>query len=194
MTSTPKLWRIAVPAILSAALTLTLLVTFASPAKAADPYWTHLACRYDPDSISPITYRFFSVHSNYETAFKNAEHAWDGTTAPGYFKEDSWSVDPEINVTDGFYGSGWNAVMIGPCLNTGEWDGNEVSIDFNRTEMDGNSATSKKNTAMHEIGHAYGLDHVSSGCRLMRDSTIIDTCGATFPTPDDVAGVKARYK
>ena len=59
--------------------------------------------------------------------------------------------------------------------------------------MDNHGSVSKKNTAMHEIGHAYGLSHISAGCRLMRASDIINTCGATFPTSDDVDGVIARY-
>ena len=186
-------WRTAVPAAASAILTLVLLVSVASPVEAADPYYVHHGCWYNPNSMNPISYRFFSVHSDYETAFKDGEAEWDSTSAPGYFREQSWSVDPEINVTDGFYMAGWNAETTGSCPSTtGLWNGNEVGIDFNRTEMDDDSASAKEITAMHEIGHAYGLAHVSSGCRLMRDSDIINTCGS-MPTSDDVDGVIARY-
>ena len=60
--------------------------------------------------------------------------------------------------------------------------------------MDGHGSVSKKNTAMHEIGHAYGLSHVSAGCRLMREDRItVNTCGLPLPTSDDVDGVIARY-
>ena len=51
-------------------------------AKADDPEWTHHGCRYDPDSISPISYRFYAVDDRYETAFKAAEAKWDTTAAP----------------------------------------------------------------------------------------------------------------
>ncbi len=33
----------------------------AGPVSATDPQYTFHRCRYDPDSIWPITYRFFSV-------------------------------------------------------------------------------------------------------------------------------------
>ena len=47
---------------------------------------------------------------------------------------------------------------------------------------------------MHEIGHAYGLSHVSAGCRLMREDRItVNNCGLPMPTSDDVDGVIARY-
>ena len=187
-------WRMAVPAAASAILTLTLLVALASPAAAADPYYTFHGCRYDPDSIDPISYRFFSVDSAYETAFKEAEEEWDSTSAPGYFREYSLSWDPEINVIDGYYGAnGWAAKVSGGCdVPPGIYWGNEVEFKFNRTYLDNEPANHKKIAAMHELGHAYGLDHVTSGPRLMRDTTLIYTY-SPLPTSDDVDGVIARY-
>ena len=195
MTIFTKLWRVAVPAVLAAALTLAVLATFANTAKAADPQWTHHGCRYDPDSISPISYRFYAVDDRYETAFKAAEAKWDTTAAPGHFQEQDWTDDPEIDVLDGFYAGSWNGIMRGSCpSNTGLWTRDEVEIEFNRRLMDNHGSVSKKNTAMHEIGHAYGLSHVSAGCRLMREDRItINTCGLPMPTSDDVDGVTARY-
>ena len=96
---------------------------------------------------------------------------------------------------DGFYMSmSWSALTTGGCdVPPGLYYGNEVTIDFNRSNMDSNSAFEKKIAAMHELGHAYGLDHVSDGCRLMRDDlNVITTCG-TMPTSDDEDGVDARY-
>ena len=98
---------------------------------------------------------------------------------------------------DGDYqGVDWLAVMNGSCRpSTGLWTGNNVSITFNTHKMDRHTAKSKKNIAMHEIGHAYGLSHVSAGCRLMReDINTINTCGKSMPTSDDVDGVIARYE
>ena len=64
--------------------------------------------------------------------------------------------------------------------------------------MDGHgsvSKVSKKNTAMHEIGHAFGLSHVPAGCRLMREDRItVNTCGLPMPTSGDVDGVIAGYE
>ncbi len=196
MITTTVFWRVAVPAVLAAALTLAMLITFASPAEAADPYYVLGPCRYDPDLIAPITYRFYGVEDRYETAFKDGEAKWDSTSAPGYFVETSGS-SPEIRVYDRFVDMvDWNAMMMGSCpSNTGLWNGNAVSITFNRQKMDGHGSVSKKNTAMHEIGHAYGLSHVSAGCRLMRrDRITVNTCGLSLPTSDDVDGVIARFE
>ena len=59
---------------------------------------------------------------------------------------------------DGFYAGSWNGIMRGSCpSDTGLWTRDEVEIEFNRRLMDNHGSVSKKNTAMHEIGHAYGL-------------------------------------
>ena len=70
--------------------------------RGAGPCCTFIGCRYDPDSIDPISYRFLSVGSDYETAFTDIEEGWDDTSAPGYFEEYSTSFDPEINVADDY--------------------------------------------------------------------------------------------
>ncbi len=177
---------------------------------ASDPEYTFRKCHYDPNSINPISYRFFSVGSEYETAFKDAEKAWDATSAPGYFEEHSTSFDPEINVIDDrSIESAWAwawawawacacAWASQNCPNFTEkgtsklYEGNEVEIEFNLSTTNSMSAHQKKIIAMHELGHAYGLGHVSSGCRLMRLSDVIFTCGE-MSTDDDVAGVTALY-
>ncbi len=201
------LWRVMVPGISSALLTFTFLTLIVGPVeiRGADPYYTFSGCRYDPDSIEPISYRFFSVGSDYETAFKEAEEEWDDTTAPGYFQEQSASFDPEINVTDDFLYDKWGARVDGHCdiypsspsidsTLIGNYTGNEVELRFNTRTMASLSAADKKLVAMHEIGHAYGIDHVTSGCRLMREHTNdYNSCGTDMPSADDLAGVAALY-
>ena len=61
MNRTTAIWRVAAPATLSALLTLTILAVFASSVEAADPYYTFNGCRYDPDTMTPITYRFYAM-------------------------------------------------------------------------------------------------------------------------------------
>lgn len=53
--------------------------------------------------------------STYVTAFTDAQAARDGTAAPGYFAEQSLSLDPEINVTDGSYSGDWLALTTWGC-------------------------------------------------------------------------------
>ncbi len=189
------------PAVGSALLTYMVLTFLIGPGTvhSADPYFTFIGCRYDPDSIDPISYRFFSVGSAYETAFQDAEEEWDDTSAPGYFQEHSTSPDPEINVTDDYSSGAWGARVVGKCSiragdTFGEWSGNEVELQFNTRVMNNLSATDKELVAMHEIGHAYGLDHVSSGCRLMREELDdYNSCGSSMPTSNDIAGVHQIY-
>ncbi len=176
-------------AIVSSALTLAaLLITVGS----ASAYSLH-GCEYDNDSINPISYRFFSVNSAYVTAFKDAEAAWDATSAPGYFKEQSWSIDPEINVVDGEFSGSWWAQVVWRCDGDGTYDGNEVELQFDTGGMAGLSTSEKKLVAEHELGHVYGLGHVYSGCHVMRQGEHKFTCSGPLPSSDDVSGVDAIY-
>ena len=174
-------------------LVLLLVLSLAAKTEAAYPHYVFSGCKYDPSTIDPISYRFYSVHSDSEEAFKDAEEEWDATAAPGSFVEYSYSLDPEINVTDTARSDDFPAWYTYECNdNTGLYKGNEVNIDFNTNVINSYSANDKKIVAMHEIGHAYGLDHVSFGCRLMRGTGIIYTC-LTEPIADDVDGVEALY-
>ena len=178
-----------VAAIVSAALTLVVLWATTGPVNA----YSLLGCEYDNDSISPISYRFFSVNSAYVTAFRNADIAWGQTSAPGYFEEHPGSLDPEINVVDGEYSGSWWAQVVYTCDSDGTYDGNEVEAQFDTGDMASLSANEKKLVAEHELGHAYGLGHVYSGCHVMRQGTYKFTCSGALPSSDDVAGVDAIH-
>ncbi|MCY4473956.1 MAG: matrixin family metalloprotease [Chloroflexi bacterium] len=195
-------WRVIVPATGAAILAYVILAFVFGPDAirgSTSPAYAFHGCRYDPNSIEPISYRFFSVGSDYETAFQEAEEEWDDTTAPGYFSEQPSSLDPEINVTDDALMDQWAAVVLIECVipvgsTFGNYRGNEVELRFNTSEMDDLSVSDKILVAIHEIGHAYGLWHVSTGCRLMRQNlNVYNSCGSTMPTADDIAGVAAIY-
>jgi hypothetical protein len=162
----------------------------ATPAP-ANAYVVH-NCQYDPDSISPISYKFFDVTSAFQTAFKDGEAAWDATSSPGFFREFPYLVDPEINVTDGSFSGDWLARTTWGCSN-GWYSGNEVNIQFDTVDMSDLTAYQKKITAEHELGHAYGLaDTPQTGCRVMRQGEYKWTCGS-MPAADDINGVNYIY-
>ncbi|MDP6452517.1 MAG: matrixin family metalloprotease [SAR202 cluster bacterium] len=152
--------------------------------------YTLLGCAYDSGSISPITYRFFSISdSDIETGFVEAEVDWDLTSAPGYFDECSICLDPEINVTDDYYEDNNYAQVAYSCDGDDTFSGNEVNMQFN-TKYDLDEDENQV-IAMHEMGHAYGLDHVTGSCHAMT-VPIRWTCGDR-PSFDDVNGVDYIY-
>ena len=181
--------RFIIPAMAAALLTFALLLAFAPPTEAS-----YNGCRYDPDSISPIDYKFYGVTSDIKTVFRDAEATWDSTSAPGYFSHNGSASDPNIDVHDAYYADvEWAGLMSGSCPNdTGLWNSDEVTIEFNLNKMDDHTAKERNIIAMHEIGHAYGLSHVSTYCRLMKQGAEKFTC-APMPRPADVELVEHLY-
>lgn len=150
-------------------------------------------CEYDNNSISPISYRYYSLWSSTKTAFTDGQARWDQSSSPGYFAEQWWSTDPEINVTDGVYGADYIALASWRCDADGTYEGNEMSIKFDTTKMSNLTAAQRRDIAIHELGHSYGLwDVTGSLCRVMYDVKALSGCG-WFPASDDVNGVNAVY-
>ena len=156
-----------------------------------DEPFKKMGCRFDPASISPIQWRFFSVASTTEGTFRFAQAAWTNTSAPGYFEESSGSWDPEINVTDDALDRGDVVAQMNYKCVDGYFDGNEVEIQYNTDVFGTRGPRELTIHGEHELGHAYGLDHVL-GCRLMVQGEFKYTCG-DMPTQDDINGVKAVY-
>ena len=149
-------------------------------------------CRYEKAAISPISYRSFSVASKYETAVKDAATKWNAQSVPGYFAEHSTSWDPEINVTDGVYPGTWIAVVSYNCSGA-YYSGGEVNFKWDTNTASSYTKGQLKKIGVHELGHAYGLDHEYGAVAMNADPSVFLNIGG-LPKTDDINGVSAAYK
>lgn len=182
------------------ALCALLASTAVLAAPSADAY-VHGDCKYAGTNPT-IRYYFSGVSSSYQQIFNNAQWRWDSTSAPGYFTPTSSGSNRNIKVMDLWSTSTSLAWTAGGCdagPGFGTWWNNRVDIVFNTRAMDGRSWDRNVQTAVHELGHAYGLAHSTLGCSspvVMRSpsSWAYDTCGAGVgPYANDVQGVQAHY-
>ncbi len=152
-----------------------------------------LGCRFDTGSINPVSYSFFSVGSDYQTAFNGAANVWNNASVDPELEFQGSNMDPEVDVRDGWYfGNQW-ALAHTQCSSDGTFTGNDVKIEFNTKTMDSLSAAQKKLVAMHEIGHAYGLheDNNNGNCRVMRQGTGKFSCTSSLPHSVEIAEVNS---
>lgn len=183
--------RRAAAVIVGVSLGMSLLVAIGLSTSA---HYTHHGCTYDADSIDPISYRFFSVQEENEDAFTDAEDRWDRSAAPGYFSEQSWSWDPEINVIDEFGLNNVAAFVSVDCDDDGTYTGNEVQLEYNIFVMRDLSSDDRERVSMHELGHIYGLNHTSGGCHVMQNGSSLFGCSLSgLPHAHDVDGVEELY-
>lgn len=192
---------------MSAALAVSGVLSYQLPAVAAP---TYLGCKYNASGLS---LKWQEVNTTaYAGVAESSIRAWNSSAAPVYFTKVTSGAN--LRTADGNFGtnsfdgilldaSGVNPDPDGPdnplshCRN-GFWTETNTAW-LNRYLTDGYSTAKRQNVFVHEIGHALGLAHNSSGSgcskAIMHPYTNVrfDQCGLTTPQADDTAGANALY-
>lgn len=161
-------------------------------------------CKWTSGTSANIKYKYYggAITGYYGTDFGNAAFAWNNAGARGTLSYDNngggdLRVDTEVHPDPGRYATTtWSCssgIMNKPVytkFNTG-----------NSYMSGGTSRPERIAVAVHEIGHAFGVDHNNTvGCfggnsGLMRGDAVAQyqLCAWTSPTADDIGGVNAVY-
>lgn len=134
--------------------------------------------------------------TGYSAPFADARDAWNGKSIPGVFTKTTSAGQSKLDVTRGTYAADWWGVTIGSCSN-GLWV-EPVDMYFHDGQMYELTSTQRTLVMEHELGHAYGLDHMPDGCStpavmVQGDWRWICNWLGSPPWNDDLSGVRYVY-
>ncbi|UPM55442.1 matrixin family metalloprotease [Gottfriedia acidiceleris] len=109
----------------------------------------------------------------------------------------AWNSLPEIQITKEVTQLGGADVkmeyvnsLYGDVYAVHRTQGNITFYKNWRTDL---NSTKRKETAVHEVGHALGLDHTQSKNNSISVMRKLDFNNKDYPLSDDIAGFKAKY-
>jgi predicted Zn-dependent protease len=138
-----------------------------------------------------ITYTYYGSGS-YNLAALQGAQAWDnaGTNNVNLTWSNTVSTANIIFRQDDYGNLNWNARCANkPVHSSGTYT--KSDIDFNEHWMDSMTASQRQGVSAHEVGHALGLDHVTTTNQVM--CTAQDGRAVNKPGTDDINGANHLY-
>lgn len=160
----------------------------AAPASA----WTTWGCKWNHKNI---TYWAPSPLVSYP-AWTNAASSWSGLDAKFVYASSTYDVyatneNRGNTVTWSGVTRKKGTVQSTPaCSSSGYMTSGQVEVVLNWSVVSSYTAAKRQGVAAHELGHAFGLGHVTTKSILMYGT---DERTVTTPQSDDKAGVNALY-
>ncbi|MEK3882448.1 matrixin family metalloprotease [Paenibacillus sp. PL2-23] len=178
---------IAVKLLLSFSIFATIYTASQATTPQAEAYTT-IGGKY---GSSNITWNFQGSGSNYAGASTFGVNAWNNANTDVTLTHTNDVTKANIIFRHKDYGNiGWNARCANkPVHTSGTYTRSD--IDFNEHTMEAMTISQRTGVSAHELGHAFGLDHVTDKTQVM--CTWGNGRTATAPGSDDIKGVNALY-
>lgn len=193
------LWRMSVSSLLTMAILIGFTVAVSEPSLAynlAGP-----GCRYDPANDSDglgIGFNSTNFNLSRRNSTEDAAARWNARVAPQFTLVSYGSSTRDLRVDFSFLGAGGPAAEVilwcHPANNHYSQDPRfNWNLDYTHPAP---TDTLQTVTAIHELGHSYGLDHnQTAGCNsntaglmFAPSSVKYNACSWLLPSNDDVLG------